>query len=257
MLEALKLARSKGKTQTLYAIAKDKRIPYQTMLDYLQNGRTDIPNLGRPRTVAPTDEHKLVEWMDVRAAALAPVTKEIATAKLRQIVSRRNLQQGTDKLFDTPTGDPSPGCWRRFRDEHPHVHYAFPSRHSAAALRAMNDPGTYTRFFDKIRPDLESIPIARRWTADEAAFVPHRSKRRKCFFVTGSRRCHALEVDGIRSNINLTNTVCGNGDRLATTVLLGGKDEMLEMQQRGTDVVSMGYTRESIILPLSEFSLSV
>jgi hypothetical protein len=257
MTAALKQARDPTNNESRFAIAKKFRIPEATLRDYLKHNRQELPRLGAKPVLSDASETRFVQYLGDRCLAAAGMTKPLANEKLKTIVQDMKKELGpSQRSFGTVNGEPGRNWWLRIKKRNPEIRHRLPSRHSAAALRAATNPATYTKFFDKARPSLRGIPMRRRYTGDEFALSPGKNKQ-KILYIDGTGHCEALEADGYNAHVSLMNTVCGDGSRLKTGLLFGGRKENLKLEHLNDEVVSLGYTRmvfsrcaQSLLIPV-------
>jgi hypothetical protein len=244
MLEAIDMYDDPFNTQSLYAIAKEKKVPDHTLRDYIALGRTSIPPMGSPPVLSPFAKAGFVNWIGDRCLAAAPVPRPLANEKLKQIVSDLRKERGEkQREFGTLTGEPGKNWWAELRRQYVEVRLRVPSRHSAATLRATLNPATYTKFFGVVRGPLSGIPKPRQFTADEFALSANKNKS-KVLFIEGSGRCEAMESDGYSAHVTLMNLVAGDGDVLETALIFGQRNEALKVERLTDNVITLGYTSE-------------
>ena len=244
MFSALAEARTPGQHRSLQDIADSHGIPRTTFRTYFNEGRTTIPPLGNRPTVTPAGEGLLMDWLRDRCLQAAPVSKELASEKLRAIVQEKRKELGPkQREFQTLSGLPGKNVWKRLRLRNPELRVRIPSRHSAATLRAILKEETYTAFFNRIRGPVSAVPVRRRYTMDEAAFSGNKN-RSKVLYITGTGRCQALEADGYTAHVSLVNCVRADGVALKTALIFGGREESLKLEPLNDQTVSLGYVRK-------------
>jgi hypothetical protein len=243
MLSALAEARRPAQTDSLYSIAHDNKLPDTTFRRYFREGRTSIPAMGTEPIVKPTVEDRVVRWIGDRNFVAAPVPKALAGEKLKNIVQELHQQDPSQRVFQTPTGEPSKSVWRRLFRRNPEIRHRVPSRHSAATLRAILKPQTYTSFFGRVRDPLSRIRRGRRFTADEFSLSANKNNS-KVLYVQGSGQCQALEASGYTAHVSLINNVCDDGTPLETVLLFGNRQENINMERLNEKVMMLGYTRK-------------
>lgn len=245
MLKALELARDPNNETPISAIAKDNGIPPSTLNDYLTLGRTEVPRMGAPPIVSPAAKDALVAYAGDRCLAASPLSRPLLAEKLRLIVKDLKVKRGgKQREFGTLTGEPGKNWWATLFREYPELRLRVPSRHSAATLRASNNPDTYIKFFDAVRNPLSPIPKPRWFTADEFALSQNKNNS-KVLYVEGTGRCEAMESDGYTAHVTLMNLVCGDGEPLETALLFGLRNEDLKIERLTDKVISLGFTSES------------
>jgi hypothetical protein len=244
MQEALAIYDDPLNAQSLYAIAKEKKVPDRTFRDYVSLGRTTIPPMGRSPVLSPFAKTGFVDWLGDRCMAAAPVPRPLANEKLKGIVNDLRKERGDkQREFGTLTGEPGKNWWAELRRQYVEVRLRVPSRHSAATLRATLNPATYTKFFGGVRGPLSGIRKPRRFTADEFALSANKNKG-KVLYIEGSGRCEAMEADGYSAHVSLMNLVAGDGEVLETALIYGQRNEALKVERLTDKVITLGYTSE-------------
>jgi hypothetical protein len=255
MFQALAEARAAEKLgddcerPSLYSIAHNNHVPYTTLLHYLDIGITDqLPQMGRPTTVPREDEKRFLQFAQDRNRAHAGLTKPRAVRTLQAILDRRNSQDGGQRQFRTPSKEPSKNWWAglRRRSTEP-ISFKAPKRQTLATLKALNSK-TIGTFYDIAQQDLASIPLRRRYTADEFGISQKDKKSNaKVLWVAGTPACYAAQAQGLPSHVTLMNCVCGDNTAIPTALIFGGRKEDLQLEQLTPSVVKLGYTRKMCV----------
>jgi hypothetical protein len=242
MFEALEQARQPVPPASKFALAKENKLPYTTFRTYFNAKRT-VPRMGVAPVLSDTAMAGVIKWVGDRNFAAAPVPKELVAEKMKTIVEDLREKVGpSQRKYNTLTGEPGKNVWARIRKLYPELSRRVASRHSAATLRAILNPATYTNFFDIVRDPLRQIPMARRYTADEFALSANKNNS-KVLYIKGTGHCQALEADGYTAHVSLINNVCGDGSSLETVLIFGKRKEDIQMKRLNQHVMTLGYTR--------------